>query len=177
MHSIIGNRCDVRHSLLCVMRSYYPVTCKACGLLIRVAEKVLPPLYCSRGAQVEIPTNVQLVTPKEFVRGVQAGTINTQHGHWHKLHCFPFSDDWGCQSRCQWWKNWQETIPNIGCDCRKHWKAFVEQNPPSFASREAFFAWTVYAHNQVNKRLGKPELSIEAAMEAHGIHPEQLDAH
>jgi hypothetical protein len=35
--------------------------------------------------------------------------------------------------------------------------------PPDFTSPEAFFAWGVALHNAVNRKLGKPELTIEEA--------------
>ena len=52
----------------------------------------------------------------------------------------------------------------IGCgECREHWEAYLAEFPPDFSSNEALFAWTVAAHNAVNRRLGKPEMTVEAA--------------
>lgn len=82
---------------------------------------------------------------------------------WCELHRFPFSEAWACQSRCQWWADWQSRIPNINCDCRRHWRELVEKMPPNFSSPAAFFAWSVSAHNVVNARLGKPVMSLEEA--------------
>lgn len=62
---------------------------------------------------------------------------------------------------------WMETFTDkIGCgECKTHWLEPLQTMPPKFASREAYFAWTVEAHNVVNRRLGKPLMSIGAAKE------------
>jgi ADP-heptose:LPS heptosyltransferase len=53
----------------------------------------------------------------------------------------------------------------IGCDpCRTDWRGWIQEHPPDLSSGHEFFAWTVSAHNAVNRRLGKPELSIETAI-------------
>lgn len=44
--------------------------------------------------------------------------------------------------------------------CRVHWLAMVHQNPPVW---ESYFAWTVDRHNEVNRKLGRPDLSQLAA--------------
>lgn len=52
----------------------------------------------------------------------------------------------------------------IGCgECRREWETLVTEHPPDCSSNEALFAWSVAAHNAVNRRLGKPEMSLEAA--------------
>lgn len=48
------------------------------------------------------------------------------------------------------------------CECRKNWSEELKQLPPDFQN---YFAWSVAAHNLVNKRLGKPEISLEQARE------------
>lgn len=84
---------------------------------------------------------------------------------WAEIHVFPWSENWACSKRCKWFEDWQSRIPSINCDCRRHWREFVAKYPPDFSSREAFFAWTVRAHNAVNRRLGKREMSLEEALE------------
>lgn len=49
------------------------------------------------------------------------------------------------------------------CDCKKNWREELTKLPPDFNN---YFAWSVEAHNLVNKRLGKPILTLE---EAQGI--------
>ena len=47
-----------------------------------------------------------------------------------------------------------------GCKCREFWTIWIRSNPPDFKN---YFAWTVKAHNAVNKKLNKPELTSEEA--------------
>jgi hypothetical protein len=47
--------------------------------------------------------------------------------------------------------------------CSPHWAAYLEDHSPDLSSRDAFFRWTVDAHNTVNQRLGKPVLTYEQA--------------
>jgi hypothetical protein len=51
--------------------------------------------------------------------------------------------------------------------CREHFNVFLEENPPDFSSREAFFEWTVRAHNDVNEATGKRVISVGEARELH----------
>lgn len=46
--------------------------------------------------------------------------------------------------------------------CREHFEQVLVENPPPEAGD--FFKWSVDVHNIVNKRLGKPEVSYEAAL-------------
>jgi hypothetical protein len=50
-------------------------------------------------------------------------------------------------------------------DCRLHWLEAVARTPPVFGA--GWFAWTVDRHNEVNRRLGKRELTIDEARAAH----------
>ena len=59
---------------------------------------------------------------------------------------------------------WEKTIPHYGCACRQFYQGYKADNPPDFTSPEAFFAWGVNLHNAVNRKLGKPELTIEEAL-------------
>ncbi len=80
---------------------------------------------------------------------------------WKELHCralayLPMDHEE------QWFKSFIESIP---CPkCQRHFESFVEQQPPSFASRPKFFEWTVSAHNFVNRALNKKELDLEEAL-------------
>jgi hypothetical protein len=48
-------------------------------------------------------------------------------------------------------------------DCTRHWLKLLEEMPPDFSSNDALFDWTVRAHNAVNRRLAKPEMSVDEA--------------
>ncbi len=52
-------------------------------------------------------------------------------------------------------------------ECKAHWQKLLAETPPGFG--EGFFAWGVNAHNAVNRRLGKPEITLEAARERWGV--------
>lgn len=85
--------------------------------------------------------------------------------YWRSLHRFPYSEAWDDPTvRFEWWRRWNELIPNVNCQCRKHWKEMVEKYPPDFSSRAGFFAWTVDRHNDVNIRLGKPTVTLNEAV-------------
>lgn len=52
--------------------------------------------------------------------------------------------------------------PRIPCgECKRHWHKIVEELPPVFGPES--FAWTVEAHNRVNRTLGKPEFTMDDA--------------
>ena len=74
---------------------------------------------------------------------------------WGKLHFYTGNDP-------QWLDLWQYFIPQR-CDCKDGYQKILEDMPPDFTSPEAFFAWGVALHNAVNRKLGKPELTIDEA--------------
>ncbi len=47
-------------------------------------------------------------------------------------------------------------------NCRQHWLGMVAASPPDLAN---FFSWTVARHNEVNRRLDRPELPEADARE------------
>jgi FAD-linked sulfhydryl oxidase len=56
----------------------------------------------------------------------------------------------------------------LPCDkCREHWLEHVRQHPIEDAldTRDDLFRWSVDMHNLVNRSLGKPEVSYDAALE------------
>ena len=59
--------------------------------------------------------------------------------------------------------NWELKIPQYGCSCKKFYAEWKAENAPDFTSPDAFFAWGVRLHNGVNRKLGKPELTIDEA--------------
>ena len=59
---------------------------------------------------------------------------------------------------------WEKTIPHYGCACRQFYQDYKTDMPPDFSTPEAFFAWGVALHNAVNRKLGKPELTIDEAL-------------
>ena len=49
------------------------------------------------------------------------------------------------------------------CPCNKFWINWIENNPPVY-DINSYFNWTVKAHNAVNLKLCKPEMSLEEAV-------------
>ncbi len=47
-----------------------------------------------------------------------------------------------------------------GCKCRSFYNKYLKSTPPTF---NKYFEWTVGLHNAVNKKLGKPLISLEVA--------------
>lgn len=85
---------------------------------------------------------------------------------WLELHGRPAQ--LSCKGCEGWWL--KEFNTRIICgECKAHWIAWLRDNPPDFGSKEAYFRWTVSAHNMVNQRLGKSEASVEDAARAHGF--------
>ena len=61
-------------------------------------------------------------------------------------------------------RTWEKKLPAFnGCVCHNHYLLFKLRNAIDFNNKENFFNWTVNLHNDVNKRLGKPIMSLEDA--------------
>ena len=59
-------------------------------------------------------------------------------------------------------KSLQHVLP---CEtCRNHFKANLITYPLTNESRYNFITWAVNVHNEVNRRTGKPEMSIDEAI-------------
>jgi hypothetical protein len=55
-------------------------------------------------------------------------------------------------------------IPSAsGCSCKENYKAILADYPFDYSSPDAFFESGVRLHNAVNRKLGKPEITIEEA--------------
>jgi hypothetical protein len=57
-------------------------------------------------------------------------------------------------------EGYKEIIPCLSC--REHFEQVLVDNPVPEADN--LFEWSVDVHNIVNRRLGKPEVSYEAAL-------------
>ena len=78
---------------------------------------------------------------------------------WGELHRWALTTDRKVVSR--WLTRF---AARIGCgECRRHWEALVTQMPADLSSNAALFAWSVTMHNAINMRLGKPEMTVDAA--------------
>lgn len=100
-------------------------------------------------------TRVRFAARKEH-RCREAPVINSQQ-LWAELHRRGLAAPPG-QDDGAWLIEFRMQLPCGGC--RLHWDAFCASMPPDWGN---YFAWTVAAHNEVNRRLGKPELTVEEA--------------
>jgi hypothetical protein len=88
----------------------------------------------------------------------------TFHALWREFHAAPW-EAMLLGRELDWLKAFAERVP---CgDCRAGFLELLEKHPPDLSSREAYFAWTVALHNAVNRKLGKPEMSVEDARKIH----------
>ena len=109
--------------------------------------------YVDRGGDSS-PVNLQYHfhgthdRPPEFVH---SGTLA-----WTSLHTYR-----GCDQA--WLLEWEKTIPSAGCGCHSKYLELKVLMPPNFSSPDAFFAWGVDLHNAVNRKLLKPEITLDQA--------------
>lgn len=83
---------------------------------------------------------------------------------WAALHSYKQAGEWDAQRAKRWYSEWKLIIPKYGCNCLKHWKELEEQYPPVFESEQTFWMWGWERHNDVNRRLGAPEMSLAEAV-------------
>lgn len=83
-------------------------------------------------------------------------TIEAGRRAWSLLHRYR-----GCDP--QWVELWEHFIPSGGCSCKAGYREILKDHPFDYSSPEAFFASGVALHNAVNRKLGKPELTLEDA--------------
>ena len=74
---------------------------------------------------------------------------------WSKLHGYK-----GCDP--QWLEIWEMILPKH-CGCQVDYQAYKNSSPPDFTSPESLWLWGVALHNHVNRKLGKPELTVDEA--------------
>ena len=87
------------------------------------------------------------------------GPIKWKELHVRGLAPFPMDDE------DKWFAAFLKGLP---CPkCRAHFCSFLETTPPDYSSREAFFEWTVTAHNFVNAANGKPDVTVAEARALH----------
>jgi hypothetical protein len=51
-----------------------------------------------------------------------------------------------------------------GCACQEFWTNWIRANPPTYTTAMDYFTWTIKAHNAVNVKLNRPEMSLEDAI-------------
>lgn len=106
------------------------------------------------GYQLNTPEGPQ---PQRFYRKTIHPTVYTRlENPWKDLHSGIVCDQPSLES-------WELRIPAYGCACRKDYMLYKASTPPDFTSAESLWLWGVNLHNHVNRKLGKPELTVEEA--------------
>ena len=121
-------------------------------------------MHAATAADIEARLNTpgstsHVVYRKERVQLTPRATedlFRRQRAHWEKLHTQTFD-------RITF-EEWVRTIP--GCPtCQRNFRIWLQTNPPRF---DDWQRWTWEAHNAVNAKLGKPEITFEKACELWG---------
>lgn len=109
------------------------------------------------GRVVEIPINdrgQKIAIPVTMGPGKKFGPEK-----WGILHRRALQHDGSDDSA--WMDEFSATLPAMGCKCRQHWEHLLREHPPRY---DDYFPWTVEAHNLVNARLEKAQISLGDAL-------------
>lgn len=81
---------------------------------------------------------------------------------WKTLHLRAYNHKGGDDSA--FIREFTNSIPQYmtGCKCSEHWNKWLIYNRPRFDTKY-YFAWTVKAHNAVNYKLRKKQLTLAEA--------------
>lgn len=60
-------------------------------------------------------------------------------------------------------RDWEKLIPSYCCSCRKDYEELKKLHPFDYSTPDRFFLSGIALHNAVNRKLGKPEVSIDEA--------------
>jgi hypothetical protein len=86
---------------------------------------------------------------------------------WAELHARPAAYQGDREAEAAWMVGWRLRIL---CEkCWRHWQEMEARTPPDFSSPIALFIWGVGRHNEVNRQLGKREMSIGEAADVWGF--------
>ena len=84
---------------------------------------------------------------------------------WHTMHIISLGypnepDESTRQAAASFYRSLSFLIP---CPiCREHYTKQMQTSPPATESKQALVEWVFMIHNQVNKKLGKVEISFDA---------------
>ena len=86
---------------------------------------------------------------------------------WNTMHIISLGypetpDDTTQQAAASFYRSLSSLIP---CPiCRDHYTKLIQMSPPATESKDALIKWVFTIHNEVNKQLGKVEISYDAFM-------------
>ena len=115
-----------------------------------------PPMPTFNTVEIVGQSQPTAITQEQILAKRAERTAKQGQAAWGYLHGYK-----GCDP--QWLEIWQFLIPQR-CECKGGYQQIIAEMPPDFTSPEAFFAWGVNLHNAVNRKLGKPELTIDEAL-------------
>lgn len=72
------------------------------------------------------------------------------------------------EAELNWLHAFAVELVSGGCGCLGHWLAMTKKHPPDLSSPAAYARWQHARHNDVSRRLGKPELDYAEAARLHG---------
>ena len=99
---------------------------------------------------------VKRVQLKAFTDAQKEALLDRQRAHWAKLHTTRFTPEE--------FESWIASIP--GCSsCQRDFRKLLETNPPRYNDWQR---WSWEIHNQVNAKIGKPEIDWQSACELWG---------
>lgn len=135
------------------------------------AALAVPEAVCGLGLWQTLPVGISGGVRRELVP-VATGVPKPEvwgPAKWAELHT------WALKSarvmpdeRRAWLANFAATLPQ--CACKSHWRGLMAEMPAPvvLGTSDDMFAWSVDAHNAVNRMKGKPEISCEEALKRWG---------
>jgi hypothetical protein len=103
---------------------------------------------------------VTITTPLPVSRPANESRDRETRRLWAELHGYEFTTP---NAAREWFAGWLARVP---CgDCKRHAAEVLKSDPIDFTSPAAMFASGVRFHNGVNRKLGKPEWTVEQARE------------
>lgn len=137
--------------------------CRSCVLLrncaVRISSLTDPEAACPKitpawGKIVEVKSSSpSAINPNSIPISPSAYSRKWAELHTYEPTGIPEED-------VAWLERFTNTLPNWGCNCRTHWRSLLQSTPVRW---DDYFAWTVEAHNAVNRRLSKPAIPLDKA--------------
>jgi predicted O-methyltransferase YrrM len=92
--------------------------------------------------------------------------------HWPPLHQYPSNHaaDWCEVDARVFYDEWCLGIPTYDCSCAANWAEYTKSSPPDFSSADAFFNWSVEAHNYVSVNHAQPRKLPMAVADARKLY-------
>jgi len=104
------------------------------------------------GRQKQEPSSVSYRW--EFEQPDYSNHNSKYHDLWRECHTKQ-------DANAEWFVDWLNRVPKT-CGCNKSLQAILDElGQPDYTD---WFAYSVRLHNAVNRKLGKPELSLDEAM-------------